>query len=213
MGMNRPTLQRSDPPPHHLADWLHQQFRARASTPPPGGPQQATPDATFWELASAADDAPRPLVFTRQEIENGKIGHAVDRLMNLSDTALSCAQNRSRMRIYIQGYEEDCADFSQFPNALHFFYDVTAQWPYWLHFLQPNADNLATLLRLTFKTVGVHRGPLFHTNALQRSDTALKTFETMTRATIQLHNTMGMPHSVTNSMGLALRNALCEVLA
>ena len=207
--MNRLTLERSDPPPHHLADWLHQQFRARASQPPPAGPQQPTPDATFWELASATDDAPTPLVFTRLEIERGHIGHAVDRLMNLSDTALSCAQNRSRMRIYIQGYE----DFSQYPGTLQFFHEVTALWPYWLHFMEPSANNLATLLRLTFKSASVHRGPIFHTSALQRSDHAMRTFETMAHATIELHNTMGMPISVTTTMGQALRHGLCEVLA
>ncbi|MFC6282103.1 MULTISPECIES: hypothetical protein [Polaromonas] len=202
----------SPPPPHKLADWLHQQFLQRAAPPAYDGP---SPWADS-NLSSALTRAVLPtidLTFTRREVESGRIGSAVDRLMALTDTPMACAQNMSRLRLAFSGYNREPHEIAQIRAIAHFFQAITTQWPYWMHFLSPQADNMATLLSLNFNPLIVNvQGERVNAH-IELSEPAIANFQTMAQATINLHNAMAAPQHITQTMGSQLRHALCLVLA
>lgn len=208
---NKPSIY-PEPPPHQLADWLHQQFLNRAA--PTGlssnGPW---PDSNLAGALTRATLPTMDLTFTRRDVEQGRVGSAVDRLMDLSDTPLACARNCSRMRLAFTGYARDPQEIAQIPEIAHYFQAITAQWPYWMHFLSPQADNIATLLNLTFKPLSVKVEGERVNSRIELSEPALSNFQNMARATINLHNGMGAPQHITLTMGSQLRHALCLLLA
>ena len=202
----------SEPPPHQLADWLHQQFLNRAA------PANLTNHGPWTDssLAGALTLAKLPTIdlnFARRDVENGRIGAAVDRLMDLSDTPVACANHLSRMRLAFSGYGRDTLEIAQITEIAHYFKQITTQWPYWLHFLSPQADNIATLINLTFKPISVKVEGDLVKSRIEMSEQALSNFQNMTRATINLHNCMGAPQHITLTMGTQLRHALCLLLA
>lgn len=201
-----------EPPPHHLADWLHQHFLSRAAPP-------EFPGHSPWmnsNLSNSLTRAVLPIIdlaFTRREVESARVGSAVDRLMGLTDTPLACAQNLSRMRLAFTGYEQEQHEIAQIPEIAHYFQAITAHWPYWMHFLNPQADNLATLLNLTFKPLSVKVDGGRVSSRIELTEPAISNFQKMARATINLHNGMDAPQHVTLTLGSQLRHALCLLLA
>ena len=202
----------SEPAPHKLADWLHQQFLGRVA---PGEPKGGGPwaEPALSTVLTQGLPAPAELKFTRHEIESGRIGAAVDRLMGLSDTPLVAARNASQLKLAFAGYQHDAKEVAQIPEIAQFFQAVTAHWPYWMHFLSPQADNIATLLNLTFNpvVVKVHGQRVY--SRIELSQPAMAVFQTMIRATINLHDTLQAPLQVTRTMGAQLRHGLCLVLS
>ena len=80
-------------------------------------------------------------------------------------------------------------------------------------FLSPQADNMATLLSLTFTPLIVNVDGKRVNSHIELSEPAIASFQTMAHATIHLHNAMAAPQHITHTMGLQLRHALCLVLA
>jgi len=201
-----------EPPPHQLADWLHQQFLNRAA-PTSLTSHGPWPDSNIAGAPNRATLPTLELIFARRDVEQGKVGAAVDRLMDLSDTPVACARNCSRMRLAFAGYARNPLEIAQIPEIAHYFQAITAQWPYWMHFLSPQADNIATLLNLTFKPLSVKVEGKRVYSRIELTEPALSNFQNMARATINLHNGMGAPQPITLTMGSQLRNALCLLLA
>lgn len=201
-----------DPPPHQLADWMHQQFinRAAPSHMSSNGPW---PDSNLAHVLSHSSQTPIDLTFSRHEVKQGRVGAAIDRLMDLTDTPSACARNLSRMRLAFTGYERYQLEIAQIPEIAHYFQAITAHWPYWMHFLSPQADNIATLLNLTFKPLSVKVDGCRVNSHILLTEPAILNFQNMTRATINLHNCMGAPQHITATMGSQLRHALCLLLA
>jgi hypothetical protein len=86
--------------------------------------------------------------FSRQEVEAGNIGDAVDRFMQLTDTPQRVRQLEDCMSFVFLGYENDPRPLHQIPEAVTFFRRVHEQWPYWLHFIEKDADTATRLLWL-----------------------------------------------------------------
>jgi hypothetical protein len=201
-----------EPPPHKLADWLHQHFLRRAAPPDHEGPSPWH-DSNLRNSMLHTVLPPHDLTFTHQEVRSGRVGAAVDRLMDLTDTPQACAQNMSRFRLAFSGYSTSPHELAQIPDVASFFQKVTEQWPYWLHFLSPQPENMATLLNLTFTPINVDvKGDLVRSR-IEISESSIANFQTMGRATTHLHNAMGAPKQITQTMGAQLRHALCLVLA
>lgn len=210
--MNKQRHPPSEPPPHQLADWLHQQFLHRPAPPDFHG----TSPWADSNLASALTRAVLPamdLTFTRQDVESARIGSAVDRLMSLTDTPQACARNLSRLRLAFSGYNREPHEIAQMREIAHYFQAITCHWPYWMHFLSPQADNMATLLSLTFTPLIVRVDGQRVNSHIELSEPAIANFQNMARATIHLHNAMAAPQHITQTMGSQLRHALCMVLA
>lgn len=213
MTNDTPPTHRIDPPPHALADWVHQKFLARKDRAQSGAGAASSmqwKDSLFHPvLASSLVSVtnPKALVFERREVQSGRIGAAVDQLMSLSDSIDSCIAHRSSLRLTFPGYKDDPREIGQIPEIGRFVQSITRQWPYWLHFLAPDVDNLGVLLTLVGST-----GVRLYGDHLQRTSLTPQGVETMqhlVHCTLRLHEYMGLPASISHDMGRALRDGLC----
>lgn len=100
----------------------------------------------FDSQADGADLA--VIVFTRAEIEAGRVGSAVERLLLFSDDAVQVRRFAGRVVLMFNGYDADPRALPQIPECVRFFRNVDSQWSYWLHFLLPDPEvlRLAVLL-------------------------------------------------------------------
>ena len=152
-------------------------------------------------------DDPAPWVITRADIESGLIGSSLDALMHLSEDPAQCIAQRLRLRLVYSGYEDDPRVIAAIPEIAHFMQNLTAHWPYWLHFLEPEPNNLGLFLTLlgpcslqiTDHTVRAHLGA-------QSARTLLH----MGQSTLRLHEYHALPAHVSQELGRNLQDALCQ---
>ena len=203
------TRQKQLPPPHQLSDWLHQRLVQRNHSKP-------VPHNEHWpqqfSRAPLHVHAPMDLVFTRQEVVQRATGPVIDRLMGLTDTKAACAQNFGKFRLVFDGYSHTNAQISELHEVRRFFLRISAQWPYWLHFLAPNAENAATILNLTFDAVTVNMSERTVKSQIAITDIGTERFSNLAHATLTLHDAMDVPHRMTRRLANDLRHALCTVL-
>ena len=103
-------------------------------------------------------------VFTREEIECGLIGQAVDRLMQMSDDDDLSRRLEASVFLVIDGYESDSRELYEIPECVRFFRALTNEWPYWFHFLERDNGSLVIAMRLLVEVESV-RG----SNSLERA--------------------------------------------
>lgn len=87
-------------------------------------------------------------VFSHSEIESGRVGDAVDRLMTLTDTKRNVLKFADAIMFEMDGYDDDPREVAMIPACKAFFQSVTSQWSYWLHFLAPDDPLLLTTIAL-----------------------------------------------------------------
>jgi hypothetical protein len=88
------------------------------------------------------------LAISRQEIERGRVGDAVDRLLQITDEPGLARHAADRLVLWVSGYDDDPRPLGQIPQVRAFFQQVHAHWPYWLAYLAPETDQLPLLLSL-----------------------------------------------------------------
>lgn len=108
-------------------------------------------DIPQWRLGAgmpniAADVGVICLVFSRQEVEGLRVGRAVDDLMTLSDNARLFRQLQHGLFLTFDGWGDDPREVHQIQACRDYLAAIHRQWPYWLHFLAPVADQWAVLL-------------------------------------------------------------------
>ena len=103
--------------------------------------QQATPQDMAQAMAAVC-------VFTREDMELGAVGQAVDRLMQLSDDDDLARRMEGQVFLLIEGYDTDPRELFQIEECVSFFRAVTEQWPYWFHFLERKSGSLGRALRM-----------------------------------------------------------------
>jgi hypothetical protein len=108
----------------------------------------------FDAQADRADMA--VILFARAEVEAGRVGSAVERLLLFSDDARHVRRFAGRVVLLFEGYDNDPRPLVQIPECVRFFRDIDAQWSYWLHFLMPNPEllRLVLLMRVDFRARG-----------------------------------------------------------
>lgn len=89
------------------------------------------------------------LMFTRDEVEAGRVGGAVERLMLFSDDATHVRRFAGRVVLMFSGYDNDPRPLVQIPECTRFFRSIDAQWSYWLHFLLPDREMLRLALLMS----------------------------------------------------------------
>ena len=103
-------------------------------------------------------------VFTREEIQCGLIGQAVDRLMQISDDDDLSRRLEASVFLVVDGYEADSRELYEIPECIRFFRALTQEWPYWFHFLERENGSLVIAMRLLVDVEGVRRA-----NSLERA--------------------------------------------
>jgi hypothetical protein len=87
----------------------------------------------FKDLSTNQDDL-IILTITREEIER-RTTRLYDLLRTLTDTPKRAWTHRERLCFIISGYDDDARELYEIPEVCTHFKQVTAQWPYWFHFL------------------------------------------------------------------------------
>ena len=112
-------------------------------------------DFPFLVLATGPDVARHALqagalvlAVSREEIERGTVGDAVDRLMQLSDDPDVARHAQGRLALWVSGYDHDARELGQIPEVCAFFREIDAHWGHWLHFLDETSGQLPLLLTL-----------------------------------------------------------------
>jgi hypothetical protein len=88
------------------------------------------------------------LSVSREEIERGTVGDAVDRLLQLTDDPALARHAADRLVLWVSGYDADPRELFQIPEVCAFFRALHAHWPYWLAYLSPQNEQLPLLLSL-----------------------------------------------------------------
>lgn len=97
--------------------------------------------------------------FSRPVVASGLIGDALDRLLQLSDSAEHVRRFGSSMTFVFLGYDHDPRELYEIPECRAFFQQLTREWPYWLHFLEKDADSIGLVLRLLCQVDVSRRSP------------------------------------------------------
>jgi hypothetical protein len=113
--------------------------------------------STLDDLASSVDAL--VLLLTREEIEAGRVGSAVDRLMTLSDRREHVLRFAQGVFIMVTGYDHDPRELPQIPEVVRFVRQIDAAWPYAMHFFEIEGDSLALWLHMLIETRPLSHGP------------------------------------------------------
>lgn len=103
------------------------------------------------------------------------VGKIVVRLMSdLTDQPESCRNLMGKLDLVFSGLSTGLRPFDSEPLKQHFA-RIHSQWPYWIHFLNPTRENLATLLLMLSDPVrpvrkGYSRAEISLDETLQRVD-------------------------------------------
>lgn len=101
--------------------------------------------ATRQELENAAAAV---CLFTRDDVERGLIGQAVDRLMQMSDDDDLARRMEGSVFLMFEGYDSEPYELYQIDSCVRFFRAVTQEWPYWFHFLERERGSLGVAMRM-----------------------------------------------------------------
>lgn len=153
------------------------------------------------------------LIIHREDYQSGRIGPLIDRLMNLTDDQELCAKVFGTFDLRIVGASVPfvCRGAGD-EQIRNFIENVSAHWPYWLHFLKPGPENLASLLHLVFEPHYVHiAGKEVWSQILirERNMTQLGRWVT---ATLNLHTQMKFDPHKTQQLGRELTRSMRMIL-
>lgn len=167
-------------------------------------------DLRSFEVARQIHESAQPFEFTfvKDEVRFGLVGETVANLMSLTDEHALCTQLHQRMRLNFAHWRDDPREIALIPEVRDFFRQVTEQWPFWLHFLQPSADNLALFLSLLSPTQTVGIGE--HVLRARLDDSVVGAFHHLVECTLRLHDTHALAPSITLQTDERLRHALAK---
>ncbi|MFC0676770.1 hypothetical protein ACFFGH_02735 [Lysobacter korlensis] len=117
-----------------------------------------TPQFAYIQQATQQDFAAATgavCVFSRHDVEQGLIGQAVDRLMQMSDDNDLSLRMEGAVFLVFEGYDDDPRELYHIEECVHFFRAVTEEWPYWFHFLERERGSLGIALRLLVDVVNI----------------------------------------------------------
>lgn len=94
---------------------------------------------------------------------SGFHGHHLANLMALTDWKQHVEHYNGAVVLMCSGYDDDPRELCEIPEVTRYFADLTAEWPFWLHFicrtpLPDGTDAFANLMRI-LAPPKVHRRP------------------------------------------------------
>jgi len=78
--------------------------------------------------------------FSLREVTDCRIGDALDRLLNLTDSIEQSERFAHAMLIQFECFDLDSRELFEIPEVVRFFRTLTEQWSAWYHFLTDNAE-------------------------------------------------------------------------
>lgn len=86
------------------------------------------------------------LMISREEVINPRVGRSVDDLMHLSTCPDRTRRFAHTVLLAMDGWNDDPREIHRIPECRAYLTALTAQWPYWMHFLAPIPDLWGVLL-------------------------------------------------------------------
>lgn len=121
------------------------------------------PSPTFIRRASrdAIEQASLAVLeITKQDVQRGRLGEVVDRLMMLTDDDLPSSQLQANLVLAFDGFDGDARYLYGIPEVCDFMRALTAQWPHWFHFLERDTPALPGLLCMLVDHIVVDGHPI-----------------------------------------------------
>lgn len=151
--------------------------------------------------------------FPRNEVYSNRIGSSVDRLMELTDTTLQCHQMQGRLLLRFADTENDPREIHEIPECVDFLRQVHQQWPYWLHFMAPAADNLNILLLMLCDSATLHQGRDIVRAQLTNLQQARSLVQNLHRSMAVLHAHIGLERETSLAISLRFNQLFEKMLA
>lgn len=100
------------------------------------------------------------IIFSKQNVDAGLTGDALDRLRNLSDNRDFVIRFAGKMMFAFEGFDQDPREICQIPECVKFMRAVEQEWPYFFWFLEKQSDsiNLFTSLMCDMELVATRGG-------------------------------------------------------
>jgi hypothetical protein len=108
---------------------------------------------------SPAKDELFVVEFARRHIESGDIGEILKALKPMAATRENVQLLEGRVTFYFSGWDEDPRETAEIPEIRAWFSKLTAEFPYWLHFLEKQGDSILHTMRLLCKG-NYEKGPV-----------------------------------------------------
>lgn len=89
--------------------------------------------------------------FPREQVVASNIAPMLEMLAPLAKSRENADQFEGRLTFYFSGWEEDPRETAEIPEIRSWFSDLSADFPYWLHFIEKEGDTLLHVLRLLCK--------------------------------------------------------------
>ena len=110
----------------------------------------------------------------------------------------------SKLFIGIEKASNETRDASEVPAIVHFFRQLTGQWPFWLHFAEKEYGTLAAVLRLLIGTERVHLSDGREDRVLTNADAVRAQSKRLYTQMKHLYRFHGLPESDDIAMAKAL---------
>lgn len=145
--------------------------------------------------------------FGRKQVEQGRTGDAVDRLMLLSDSAEYVKKFKSMISFSFGGYDLDKREIHEIPECVNFMREVTKNWPYWMHFCETQGDSLRLIILMLSGAEVVERRPGMVGTRIDVNEMG-KVLNSLFHGMNQLHETYGIPEEVNREITSAVQAAI-----
>lgn len=145
---------------------------------------------------------------TQADIASARVGAAVDQLMQLSDTASGVQRWKDKLIIGIEKSALETRDASEIPEVVHYFREITRQWPFWAHFAEKEHGTMGAVLRLLIGSERLRKAGGSDTVWLTDADEVRARSQWLFRQTRQLYQCHGLPEGNEFEAALAMTRAV-----
>jgi hypothetical protein len=97
---------------------------------------------------SPAKDELLVIAITRDSVMTGNIRPLLDQLVPLAGSRDAAIAWEGKITFYFDGWDRDPRETAEIPEIRSYFLDVTAEFPYWFHFVEKVGDTFWHVLRL-----------------------------------------------------------------
>lgn len=88
------------------------------------------------------------ITFERGDVEQGLTGAALDQLLSISDDHTLREELEGKLRFAFAGWSNTSHLPCEIPECRRFFSLLTADWPFWFHFLPKGSHDIPSALSL-----------------------------------------------------------------
>ncbi|MGX2041891.1 chlororespiratory reduction 6 domain-containing protein [Methylocaldum sp. MU1018] len=89
--------------------------------------------------------------FPHEQVASGNIAPMLEVLSPLAESRENAERFEGRLAFYFSGWDDDPRETAEIPEIRQWFADLTADFPYWLHFIEKEGDTFFHVLRLLCK--------------------------------------------------------------